>query len=565
MSEPQFDMKGLQVELLDEDTGRYPGDTNIQKWGFDLHPQVSFISATLIAIFIILTLSFQEQASGVFSNIQAFVSSYGGWFFILVGNIYLGVMLILAFGKYSHIRLGGPDAKPEFSTFAWFAMLLSAGMGIGLMFWSVGEPIFHMAAPPFGGEAGTAAAAETAMSVTFFHWGFHPWGIYALVALALAFFAFNRGLPLTMRSVFYPLLGERIYDTPGNVIDILSVIATLFGLATSLGLGVGQVAAGLHFLIPAIPESIPFQVVLIAIITGFATMSVVAGLDGGVRRLSEFNLYIAGAFMVFVLLVGPTLFILDGFVQNLGNYIANFPVLSFWTETYEGTEWQNSWTVFYWGWWISWSPFVGMFIARVSKGRTVREFILGVLIIPTLLSFLWLTTFGNSALFLELQNVGDLTAAVNENVATAMFFMLNLLAENTNLIPSVANIVSVIGSTVGVLLVVTFFVTSSDSGSLVVDHLTSGGKLDSPIPQRVFWAVMEGVVAAVLLLGGGLNALQTAAITTGLPFAVVLLVMCFSLQRGLAEDLADLEAEELRSLEAEDEYLEKVPADMSRR
>lgn len=282
-------------------------------------------------------------------------------------------------------------------------------------------------------------------------------------------------------------------------------------------------------------------------------MSVVAGLDGGVRVLSELNLYIAGVFMVFVLLVGPTLFLFDSFVQNVGNYIANFPRLSFWTESFEGTSWQNGWTVFYWGWWISWSPFVGMFIARVSKGRTVREFIIGVLLVPTLLSFAWLTTFGGSALWLELDGAAGIVDAVNENVATALFVMLDALVEASGLIAPVAAVVGVIGSAVGVALVVTFFVTSSDSGSLVVDHLTSGGKLDSPVPQRVFWAVMEGVVAAVLLLGGGLNALQTAAIATGLPFAIVLLVMCFSLNRGLGEDFAELEALRLREIEAQRE------------
>ncbi len=346
----------FEEELLEETTERYPGDTNFQKWGFDLHPQVAPISGGLVLLFIVLTLVFKEQASSVFNTTLNSIATYGGWFYILAANIFLGVILIFAFSKFGRIRLGGQDAKPEFSTFAWFAMLLSAGMGIGLMFWSVGEPMFHFTSPPpiFGSEAGTPDAAETAMTLTFYHWGLHPWGLYALVGLGLAFFAFNRGLPLTMRSVFYPLLGERIYEWPGHVIDILAVVADLFGLATSLGLGVQQVAAGLSFLIPAINEGVITQVTLIAIITSFATLSVVAGLDGGVRRLSEWNLYLAATFMVFVLVLGPTLFIFDTFVQNIGNYVARFPMLSFWTESFasgEESTWQNSWTVFYWGWW----------------------------------------------------------------------------------------------------------------------------------------------------------------------------------------------------------------------
>lgn len=546
----------FEEELLEETTERYPGDTNFQKWGFDLHPQVAPISGGLVLLFIVLTLVFKEQASSVFNTTLNSIATYGGWFYILAANIFLGVILIFAFSKFGRIRLGGQDAKPEFSTFAWFAMLLSAGMGIGLMFWSVGEPMFHFTSPPpiFGSEAGTPDAAETAMTLTFYHWGLHPWGLYALVGLGLAFFAFNRGLPLTMRSVFYPLLGERIYEWPGHVIDILAVVADLFGLATSLGLGVQQVAAGLSFLIPAINEGVITQVTLIAIITSFATLSVVAGLDGGVRRLSEWNLYLAATFMVFVLVLGPTLFIFDTFVQNIGNYVARFPMLSFWTESFasgEESTWQNSWTVFYWGWWISWSPFVGMFIARVSRGRTIREFVMGVLIAPTLLSFLWLSTMGGAALNLQLTNAVDIAGAVQENVATAMFVMLDNFP------------LTALSSIVGILLVTIFFVTSSDSGSLVVDNLTSGGKLDSPVPQRVFWAVMEGVVAAVLLLGGGLTALQTAAIATGLPFAIVLLVMCYSLNRGLSQELRELEMAELREAEARRE--EKIAAIMSSR
>lgn len=526
--------EGLQVDpdidFYPEVADREPGDTNIVKWGFDIHPQVTFWSSGVLIVFIAWTLIFQDAASDVFATVLDFIGNSFGWLYILAANIFVVVGFFFAFSRYGKIRIGGPEAEPEFSTAAWYAMLISAGMGIGLMFWSVAEPIFHLAGPPplFGVEPMTGAAGKAALAVTFFHWGLHPWGMYALVSLALAFFAYNRGLPLTFRSVFYPILGERIYGAWGNVIDVLTVLATLFGLATSLGLGVGQAAAGLNFLFGT-PTGTGFQVVLIAAITALATMSVVAGLDAGVKRLSQINITLALIFMVFIIIVGPTLFIFSVFTQGLGEYVAVLPRLSFWSEAFSDTSWQQGWTIFYWGWWISWSPFVGMFIARISKGRSVRELILGVMAFPTLLSALWMSVFGGTAINLQLDGVRDVATAVNENVATALFDMLQAfpLTQLTSLL--------------GIILVVSFFVTSSDSGSLVVDHLTSGGKLDSPKPQRIFWAVMEGVIAAVLLIGGGLSALQTAAITTGLPFALVLLLMCGSLYVAFHEELDLLE------------------------
>ena len=513
---------------------RTPGDRNLVKMGFDIHPEVFFTSGILILLFIAITLIFKEQTSTVLTAVQTFVSDAMGWFLIIAVNVLLGMMVFLAFSRFGKVRLGGRNARPEFSTFAWLSMLFSAGMGIGLMFWSVGEPVFHFLAPPLNGVTPeTAAAAQQAMGITFFHWGLHAWGIYASVGLALAFFAFNWGLPLTVRSVFYPVLGDRIYGWAGNAVDIIAVWATLFGLAASLGLGVGQISAGLNFLFNT-PDTIQMQVGLIFIITGFATASVVSGIGAGVKILSELNIFLAAGLMLFVLAVGPTLFILGGFLETLGYYAASLPTLSFWTETFENTQWQNSWTVFYWAWWISWSPFVGTFIARISKGRTVREFVLGVLLLPSMVSFFWMSVFGGSAMYLELNNIGNVAEAVNENVATALFVML----QNFPL--------TQITSFIGIVLVVVFFVTSSDSGSLVVDNITSGGKLDSPVPQRIFWAVMEGVVAAVLLLSGGLDALQAAAIAVGLPFACVLLVMCFSLYKGLDQETKALKAEQLR-------------------
>ena len=517
---------------------RKPGSRNIVGFGFDFHPEVFITSAVLVFLFVTVTLIFQEPAENAFGAIQGAIAEGMGWFFILSVSLYLIFVVSLAFSKFGKIRLGGQSAQPEFSTFAWISMLISAGMGIGLMFWSVAEPTYHFQSPPavIGSiEPLSQDAAQQALGITFFHWGLHAWGIYALVGLALGFFAYNRGLPLTIRSVFYPILGDRIYGWMGNTIDILAVASTLFGLATSLGFGVQQVNAGFNFL-TGLPITTPVQVGLIAIITGLATASVVSGLDAGVRRLSELNMILAALFMGFVLIVGPTLFILGTFVQVTGYYVASLPTLSFWTETFSAGSWQNSWTVFYWGWWISWSPFVGIFIARVSKGRTVREFILGVLLLPSLLTFLWMSVFGGTALSMQLNQPSSLIGdAVTENVATALFVMLQQLP------------LTGITSFVGIVLVVVFFVTSSDSGSLVVDNLTSGGKLNSPVPQRVFWAVTEGVVAAALLLGGGLQALQTAAIATGLPFAIVLLVMCYSLYRGLQQESRMIEGDEARS------------------
>ncbi|MCG6861093.1 MAG: BCCT family transporter [Chromatiaceae bacterium] len=522
--------RGLQIaptaSFEDDAEGREPGDQNWTGYGFDVHPHVTFVSTFVLVSFILLTLMFKEDASGLFKTAMEAITTTMGWFLILVTNLFILAAFYFAFGRFGQIRIGGSDAKPEFSTPAWFAMLLSAGMGIGLMFWSVGEPMVHYASPSpmFAGvQAQTPEAAQAAMGVTYFHWGLHPWAIYAIVGLGLAFFAYNRGLPLTIRSVFYPLLGNRIYGFWGNLIDVLSVLATLVGLATSLGLGVQQINAGLNALF-GVGIGTTTQVTLIAVITGVATLSVMSGLDNGVKFLSQANMVLAAVFVLFLLLVGPTIFILSGFTQNLGYYLTIFPELSLWTETFRETNWQGSWTVFYWAWWISWSPFVGMFIARISKGRTVREFVLGVILIPTLLSFVWMSVFGGSAIFVQTHGPEDILAAVNDDVATAMFVMLDHFP------------LSQVLSFAAIVLVTIFFVTSSDSGSLVVDHLTSGGKLDSPTPQRVFWAIVEGVIAAVLLIGGGLTTLQTASVSTGLPFALVLLISVYALYVGFSQE-----------------------------
>lgn len=508
------------MSLRNQDSDHPSQKEGIQKY-FDVHNPVFWPSVVLIISMIATTLLMGEQAETMFNAVQSYISDNGGWLFILSVNAFLIFSLVIAFSRFGSIRLGGADAKPEFSTMAWFAMLFSAGMGIGIMFWSVAEPIYHFLSPPMAQEESVEAARQ-AMSLTYMHWGFHAWGIYAIVALSLAFFAFNKGLPLSFRSVFYPLLGDRIDSWIGDVIDILAVLATLLGLATSLGLGVKQVSAGLNHLF-ATPDTVWLQVGLIVGITMVATLSVILGIDKGVRVLSEANIRIAVLFLIFMLIVGPTIYILDSFVQNFGHYANNVLSYSFWTESYEGSTWQNNWTVFYWAWWVSWSPYVGMFIARISKGRTIKEFILGVLMAPSMVTFLWLAAFGGTAISLEMEGVGNIGAAVLENEATALFVFLEQFP------------LGFITSIIAIILVMSFFVTSSDSGSLVIDSLTSGGKLDAPVGQRVFWAQTEGAVAAVLLLGGGLNALQTASIITGLPFLFILLLMCYSLYKGLSD------------------------------
>ncbi|WP_300329302.1 BCCT family transporter [Fusobacterium sp.] len=504
-------------------------ERNFNKFGFDLHPSVSLISAILILVFIGITLANPKGTNLFLSGIQEKVTNNLNWFFILSANIFLFFPIYLMVSKFGEIRLGGPKAKPEFSNFAWYSMLLSAGMGIGLIFFGVAEPLFH--ANTILPHTNSTSQAQ-ALATTFFHWGLHPWGIYCLISLALAFFSYNRGLPLSLRSVFYPILKDKIFGKIGDIIDITAVISCLFGLATSLGYGAQQINSGLNFLF-GIPQSTKIQVIIILTITLIATLSVVSGIGKGVRILSELNIKVAGLFLILILILGPTLFIFRSFGNSVGYYLNNFFKISFFIEN--GNKWQGSWTIFYWTWWISWSPFVGMFIARVSKGRTIREFVIAILFIPVLLSLIWFTTFGATAFHENLITGGALLKSATKDTSTALFAMINNM--------QIPHIIKIIVSLIGTFLVVSFFVTSSDSGSLVVDNLTSGGKIDSPIPQRIFWALIEGAIAISLLISGGneaLNALQTGVILSGLPFTIILLIMIYSLYIGLRTDLRKL-------------------------
>ena len=518
------------------------GQDNIEKqigpFGLDIHNPVFAISGLAVIVFVFYTLALPEQAGSVFSWLFDSVTKGFDWFFLGAANIFVIFCLLLIVTPVGSVRLGGAEATPDYTYAGWFAMLFAAGMGIGLMFYGVSEPMSHFSssiggvamgengvrtdwAPLGGAEGNEEAATRLAFAATIFHWGLHPWAIYAVVALALALFSYNKGLPLTIRSAFYPILGERVWGWPGHIIDVLAVFATLFGLATSLGFGATQANAGLNELF-GIPVSSTTEVILISAITAVALVSVLRGLDGGVKVLSEINMGLAFLLLVFVLLTGHTIALLTGFVDYLGAYLQYLPALSN-PVGREDVNFMQGWTSFYWAWWISWSPFVGMFIARVSRGRTVREFIVCVLLIPSLVCVLWMSVFGGNAIQQVLND--GYTAAQDADLPVKLFKMLDVMP--------LASITSLIG----IVLVIVFFVTSSDSGSLVIDTITAGGKVDAPVPQRVFWCVFEGAVAIVLLLSaGGLSSLQSMVISTGLPFTIVLLIMCWAIWRGLTAE-----------------------------
>ena len=504
------------------------GENNIRKWGLDIHGPVFFVSAALVIVFILLTLMNPVEAKKVFDASKSWSIQNFDWFFMIAGNIfvlYCLAMIVLPAGK---IRLGGAECRPEFTTLSWFAMLFAAGMGIGLMFWSVAEPVAYYTdwwGTPLNVAAKNPEAARAAMGATMFHWGLHPWAIYAVVGVSLGYFAFNRKLPLTIRSTFQPLLGEKTWGWVGHLIDIISVLATVFGLATSMGFGAQQAAAGLSFIF-GMENTLGLQMVIIGLVTLAAIVSVVRGLDGGIKVLSNINMTLAVGLMVFVILFGSTLHFFSGIVDTAAAYMQNIIPLSNWIDRAD-EKFYKGWTVFYWAWWISWAPFVGMFIARISKGRTIREFMVAVLLVPTLLTLIWMQAFGGNALYQIQNGIGTLAEKGLGDVALALFQMLANLPLTT------------VTSFVGIILVLVFFVTSADSGSLVVDNITAGGKIDAPVIQRIFWATLQGLIATSLLVGGGadaLGAIQAVAITVGLPFTLLMILMLVSLSMGIRKE-----------------------------
>ncbi|MDU8943189.1 BCCT family transporter [Ovoidimarina sediminis] len=515
--------------------------TQIGPFGLDIHNPVFVISGLSIVAFVAYALMAPDQAGEFFGWLRPTLTSTFDWFFLWSANIFVIFCLILIVTPYGSVRLGGENATPDYGYAGWFAMLFAAGMGIGLMFFGVLEPVYYFGTPwgdePLGVvrpftedgaliEENIEAARRMALAATSYHWALHPWAIYAVVALALALFTYNKGLPLTIRSAFYPIFGERVWGWTGHIIDTLAVFATLFGLATSLGFGAQQANAGLEF-VYGVPNNVTVQVILIIAITAVALISVLRGLDGGVKLLSEINMVIAFVLLFFVLFAAGAGTIVTEFGKGIVAYFQEVIPLSN-PHGREDTGYMQGWTAFYWAWWISWSPFVGMFIARVSRGRTVREFVICVLIIPSLVCMFWMAVFGGAAIE---QVIADPSgSAVKAQVIDSYNPPLSLFAMLGEL--PLAGITS----TIGIILVIVFFVTSSDSGSLVIDTITAGGKVDAPVPQRVFWCTFEGLVAIALLIGGGLGALQAMVISTGLPFTIILLLICWAVFKGLVEE-----------------------------
>ncbi len=480
-----------------------------------------FIPAVVITLLLVIgTASNPELAGELFDSVLAYITRTFGWFYMLSVAFFLVFIVGIALTKWGNIKLGPDHSEPQYSFPAWFAMLFSAGYGIALLFFGVAEPVLHYSTPPAGAPE-TVDAAKQAMQIAFFHWGFHIWGIFGIVGLALAYFAFRHGLPLSLRSALYPLIGERIYGPIGHFVDVLVILGTLFGIATTLGLSVTQINAGLNYLWD-VPVDITVQVITIAIITCMAIASVVAGLDKGVKNLSLLNIVLATVLMLFVLAVGPTIFILETFLQNTGSYLNNIVERTFNLQAYSRSDWIGNWTLFIFGWTIAWSPFVGLFIAKISRGRTIRQFVFGVMFVPTIFTFLWFSVFGDTALhMIMVEGYTSLISDVQADNAIALFKLFELLPMTS------------IASFLAVVLIITFFVTSSDSGSLVIDSLAAGGALHTPVWQRVFWASIEGVVASALLLAGGLSALQTMTIASALPFAIIMMIAALGMWRAL--------------------------------
>ncbi|MEZ5597990.1 MAG: BCCT family transporter [Pseudomonadales bacterium] len=490
-----------------------------------LDRRVFFIAAGLLVIVLALTALLPGQAESLFRSLQATITAEASWYYVMVVAIILVSVVVLAVTSFGDIKLGPDHAEPDYSFTSWFAMMFAAGMGIGLMFFGVSEPVMHFLDPPQG-DGATVAAAREAMKLTYFHWGLHAWAIYAVVAVILAYFAFRHDLPLTLRSALYPLIGERMHGGWGVAVDVFAILSTTFGVATSLGFGVEQINSGLAYLFD-VPKATWVQVLLIVITTALATVSVVLGLDTGIKRLSEINIVLAILLMLLVLLLGPTVLLLQSFMQNTGAYLSDIVAKTFNLYAYEPNDWLGGWTIFYWGWWISWAPFVGLFIARISRGRTLRQFVIGALLAPTLFTLFWMTVFGNSAIELILHGgQAALGEAVRADASVALFQFLHGFPASGLL------------SMLAVLMVMVFFVTSADSGAMVLNMLSAGGSENTPIWLRIFWMGAIGLTALIMMLAGGLSALQTAAIAGALPFSIALLVALWGFVKALRVDRA---------------------------
>jgi len=503
------------------------GQDNVEVMGLDVHNPVFFTSAALVILFSAVSLIFPEASSLAMANAKTWTLQSADWLFAITPVIVLLFSLSLAVSPLGRIRLGGPSAVPDFKIHSWIAMLFAAGVGIGFMFYGAAEPLAYYtdwAGTPLGAEPATPAAERLAFSATIFHWGLAPWAIYAIVGLSLGFFAHNKGLPLSIRSAFYPILGERVWGWPGHVIDLFAVVSTVFGLATTIGIGATQATSGLSYLFGFEPTRL-IQILLILAMTGLAVLSVLRGLDGGVKLLSNINMGVAFALLMFVIIAGPTVLIFTGIGTNFLDYILDTPALTTWVGR-QDIVWFHDWTIFYWAWWISWSPFVGMFIARISRGRTVREYFSVVLLAPFTICVIWFSAFGETAIAQHKSGVGELAGDMT-SASITLFEMLHDMP-----FPEVT-------SGIAILLLIVFIVTSADSGALVIDTITSGGKTDSPVTQRVFWACMLGLTASALLYGGGtdvLRSLQAGTITAALPFTIILLACCLSLYIGMRDE-----------------------------
>ncbi|MDT0293797.1 BCCT family transporter [Mesonia ostreae] len=511
--------------------------------GLVVNKTVFFAAIAIIICSVVFTLVFEADAERYFGIAQDYVADKGGWIYTLSVNIFIVFCIYIALSKFGKIKIGGANAKPEFNRWSWFAMLFSAGVGNGLVLFSIADPVRDFIRPPRLAGEEPALIAQEAINFSFLHHGIHGWAIYSVVGLSLAYFTFNRKMPLTFRSVFYPILGNKIYGWMGDVIDVMAVITTMFGLATTIGFGVGQINAGFTHVF-GMTTSLFYQILIIIAVTAAATVSAFSGVNKGVKILSQLNVRIALAIFLLVLVLGPTTFIFKSYIQNIGSYLTHFVDMSTWTESLQGTSWQKIRTIMYWGWWISWSPFVGIFIARISKGRTIKEFILCVLILPALVTFLWFSAFGGITMRDILGGDTLMIAAVNDNISTALYVFFDKFP------------LAILLKILGVVLICSFIITSADSGALVINSITSGGKLKTPAFQRVIWAAATGTVAAVLMYGGGLNALQTAVTISGLPFAILLVMMCFSLLSGLKEDYEKAEREE--KLEEKEVYRKNI-------